>query len=387
MFSIAQSTSFVAVFKAYLSSDHVSEATGKTIAITISKAGGAFGNPNAGATNATEISGGWYKVTLDTTDTASLGILALRGAAATIDDIGDRFYVVSASTGGFTNLDAAISSRMATYSQPSGFLAATFPTTLASTTNITAGTITTATNLTNAPTSGDFTAAMKTSLNAATPAVTVSDKTGFKLASDGVAAVTAWTVAITGNITGNLSGSVGSVTGLTASNLDVAVSTRLAGSSYTAPLDAAGVRTSVGLASANLDTQLDALPTSAELATALAGADDATLAAIAALPQTAAQTGDAMTLTIAYDAAKTAATQTSVDDLPTNAELATALAGADDATLAAIATLPDAATVNAIKAKTDSLTFTKTGEIDANLHSVNDVTVAGLGTTGSPWGP
>ena len=35
----------------------------------------------------------------------------------------------------------------------------------------------------------------------------VSDKTGFKLASDGLAAVTAWTV----NLTGNLSGSVGSI--------------------------------------------------------------------------------------------------------------------------------------------------------------------------------
>lgn len=43
--------------------------------------------------------------------------------------------------------------------------------------------------------------------------VTVSDKTGFKLASDGLDLVTAWTVAITGNVTGNLSGSVGSVTG------------------------------------------------------------------------------------------------------------------------------------------------------------------------------
>jgi hypothetical protein len=51
----------------------------------------------------------------------------------------------------------------------------------------------------------------------------------------------------------------------------------------TAPLDAAGVRSAVGLASANLDTQLDALPTNAELATALGTADDATLAAIAAL--------------------------------------------------------------------------------------------------------
>ena len=42
--------------------------------------------------------------------------------------------------------------------------------------------------------------------------VTVSDKTGFSLASDGLDLVTAWTVGLTGNITGNLSGSVGSVT-------------------------------------------------------------------------------------------------------------------------------------------------------------------------------
>jgi ferritin-like protein len=49
-------------------------------------------------------------------------------------------------------------------------------------TNIpTVATVTTVTNLTNAPTSGDFTATMKTSLNAATPAATVSDKTGFSL--------------------------------------------------------------------------------------------------------------------------------------------------------------------------------------------------------------
>lgn len=66
-------------------------------------------------------------------------------------------------------LDAAISSRMATYTQPTGFLAATFPTTVASPTNITAGTITTVTNLTNAPTSGDFTATMKASITAAVP--------------------------------------------------------------------------------------------------------------------------------------------------------------------------------------------------------------------------
>lgn len=58
-----------------------------------------------------------------------------------------------AGTAGFivgTNLDALITSRMATYTQPTNFLTATFPTgTIASTTNITAGTITTTTNVTN----------------------------------------------------------------------------------------------------------------------------------------------------------------------------------------------------------------------------------------------
>lgn len=50
-------------------------------------------------------------------------------------------------------------------------------------------TVTTTTNLTNAPTNGDFTATMKTSLNNATPAVTVSDKTGFSLSAAGIQAI------------------------------------------------------------------------------------------------------------------------------------------------------------------------------------------------------
>lgn len=96
-------------------------------------------------------------------------------------------------------IDAAVSSRMATYAQPTGFLAATFPSgTIASTTNITAGTMTTTTNLTNAATAGDFTATMKTSLNAATPASVVG-----AIGS------------VTGNVGGNVVGSVGSISGVT----------------------------------------------------------------------------------------------------------------------------------------------------------------------------
>jgi hypothetical protein len=157
-------------------------------------------------------------------------------------------------------------------------------------------------------------------------------------------------------------------------------------------LSQADIRAAVGLGSANLDTQLADLPTNAELATALGTADDAVLAAI--------------------------------NDLPTNSELATALGTADDAVLLAIAalknfdpdtdvvahvTLVDTTTTNTdmrgtnnaatatnlattdgkvddIKAKTDSLTFTKTGEVDANVQSINGTTVNGDGSS-IPWGP
>lgn len=112
-----------------------------------------------------------------------------------------------------------------------------------------------------------------------------------------VGSVTGAVGSVTGNVGGNVVGSTGSVTGTvggiagTTQTLD-ALQTALnsahgAGSWATATgfstLDAAGVRTAVGLGSANLDTQLGDLPTNAELATALGTADDAVLAAIGAL--------------------------------------------------------------------------------------------------------
>lgn len=64
--------------------------------------------------------------------------------------------------------------------------------------------------------------------------------------------------------------------------LDTSISSRLATASYSAPLDAAGTRTAVGLASANLDTQLADIPTVSEMnARTLAAADYATAAALA----------------------------------------------------------------------------------------------------------
>lgn len=95
------------VFRAYLLSDGT-VATGKTIAITISKNGGAFANPNAGATNATEISDGFYYWTRGTTDTNTSGPFAWKGTNADIRPVGEVQRVVNANNAGFAGIpDAA----------------------------------------------------------------------------------------------------------------------------------------------------------------------------------------------------------------------------------------------------------------------------------------
>lgn len=175
--------------------------------VTISKDGGAFANLTTLPT-VTPASGKSVKVTVSNTEMTADNVLIvfsdaagaqwcdlsinIQTAARQIDDLAypatsGRSMVVDAAglvdantvkigpTGSGTaqtardvggNVDVATSTRMATYTQPTGFLAATFPLTVASTTNITAGTITTVTNLTNAPTAGDLTATMKASVNA-----------------------------------------------------------------------------------------------------------------------------------------------------------------------------------------------------------------------------
>lgn len=79
-------------------------ATGKTVAVVLSKNGGAFGNPSAGAVTATELSSGWYYVDLSTTDTNTLGDIVVRGTATACDDAERLFAVVAATNRGMTNL-------------------------------------------------------------------------------------------------------------------------------------------------------------------------------------------------------------------------------------------------------------------------------------------
>ena len=103
----------------------------------------------------------------------------------------------------------------------------------------------------------------------AVTAGTVNDKTGYSLSSAGIQAI--WD-ALTSALT-----TVGSIGKLFVDNINATISSRLASASYTAPLDAAGTRSAIGLASANLDTQLDALPTATENADALLKRDLSTV--------------------------------------------------------------------------------------------------------------
>jgi len=84
-----------------------------------------------------------------------------------------------------------------------------------------------------------------------------------------------------------------------------------------------------------------------------------------------------------------AAIKAKTDNLPADPADASDIAASFDtvaSTLATIASYIDTE-VAAIKAKTDSLTFTKAGEVDVNVQSVNDIEVIGTGTLGDEWGP
>jgi hypothetical protein len=293
------------------------------------------------------------------------------------------------------------------------------------------------------------------------------------VSSTDTATVEAWTVTLSGTITYYLFGTAPSSGG---------------------GLDAAGVRAAIGMASANLDTQLADLPTNAELTSAVANVsvDEIQATALADLFNTdsgttyasavagsvvketadnaggsalteagiadavwdeliaghvdSGSTGEALNaaggagdpwitaLPGAYTAGQAGyilgtnlnatvssrASQTSVDtvddlldtempalttavaDLPTNAELATSQAAADDATLAAVAALNNLSSAQAQTAAAAALTAydpaTRTeatadkDEVlaavdgaDVNVETINGATVLGDGTSLDKW--
>ncbi len=334
------------------------------------------------------------------------------------------------------HLDADVSSRMATYAQPTGFLAATFPAgTIANTTNITAGTITTATNLTNAPANGDFTSAMKTSLNNATPVCTVSGDLSATMKTSVTTACTASTptaAAVTGSVgsvvarvmanTDQLAGqtvtaaagvtfpaSVASPTNITAgtittvtnltnaptagdftATMKTSIGTAVSGSAVASVTGNVGgnVAGSVGSVTAGVTVTTNNDKTGYSLAQGFpsnfaalgitAGGHIGTVDTLTTYTGNTPQTGDSFARIGAAGAGLTNIGDTRIANL--DAAMSSRLATSGY-------TAPDNADIAAIKTQTDKMAFTVSNQIDANIHSVNDVTVTGNGTKGHEWGP
>lgn len=101
-----------------LSSDHITGSTGATLTVTASKNGAAFASISP---TVTERGNGWYAVSLTTSHTDTSGDLALHITAASSDPIDAIWTVIAAdvfnaTTLGLTNLDATVSSRLASAS-------------------------------------------------------------------------------------------------------------------------------------------------------------------------------------------------------------------------------------------------------------------------------
>src|SRR4051812_27422097 len=94
---LKQSTAYTRMFLLVATSDHITGLAGLTPTVTISKAGGAFAAAGGTVTN---ISDGWYKIALTTTDTNTLGDLAFHctGAAADPTDFSDQVIGIDLNT-------------------------------------------------------------------------------------------------------------------------------------------------------------------------------------------------------------------------------------------------------------------------------------------------
>jgi uncharacterized protein YjbJ (UPF0337 family) len=200
-------------------------------------AGGAGGLAIVGsemAANVTKVNGAAQTATLDTIKAETASILADTGELQTDWVNGGRLDlildIIAADTttdipATITTMQGNVTSILADTNElqlnQGNWVTATG---FATPTNITAGTITTVTNLTNAPTSGDLTATMKTSVQtaatAATPtAAAVTGNVGGNVTGSvgsvvgAVGSVTGAVGSVTGNVGGNVAGSVASVTG------------------------------------------------------------------------------------------------------------------------------------------------------------------------------
>lgn len=197
------------------------------------------GGINAGALNG---KGDWLLAssytTPPTTGQIATGVWqdATAGDFTTASSIGKALYTGNHAPGAASGL-AIVGSQMDFVNAPNATAITAIQSGLATPTNITAGTITTVTNLTNAPTSGDLTSTMKTSVenavwNATASSHTTAGSMGAELNAAGGSG-DPWSTVLPGSYT---SGQAGYIVG---NNLNAAVTSRMA--TFTLPTNFSGL--------------------------------------------------------------------------------------------------------------------------------------------------
>jgi hypothetical protein len=324
--------------------DGVTAETGLTITqpdIRLKKNGGAWAQKNAAQT-LTHEENGYYEVTLDATDTNTLGLLRLAVNESGALPVWEDFLVVPANVWDSFFASDLLDVNISQFGGTNGTFASGRP----------------EVNATHAA----GTAWNSGAIGAATLAA--DTLTAAKVASDvGTEIGTAVWATATRTLTANPG------------------------------LDAAGIRTAVGLASANLDTQLGTIDTNVDAVledtgttlpatlSTIAGYIDTEVAAIVTTLGTPA--GASVSADIAAIKAETASILTDTAEI-----------GAAGAGLTALASQSSVNTIDdfldteiaAIKAKTDQLTFTNTGVVDANITHVISDPVQANGSTTTNWG-
>lgn len=253
MYPIKQSTSAQPLmFMMVDSADHIAAKTGLSPTVTISKAGASFASPSGAVS---EVGSGWYKVAGNATDSNTLGPLVLHATATGADPSDVCYHVVA-------------------YDPQTDIATAVWA----------VGTRT-LTGLDEDTTTLDLDATIRAAVGMASANLD-TQLSGIQADTDNMQ--TRLPAAL---VSGRMDVSVGAMA------TDVITNTALAASAVTeiqaglSSLDAAGVRAAIGMASANLDTQLTTIDDflDSEIAAIKAKTDN--------LPAAPAATGGAMTLT------------------------------------------------------------------------------------------
>lgn len=250
------STTYHIAFLMVDSADHITGKTGLTVTLTASKNATAFGAVSGAVT---EIANGWYKWAANATDRDTLGSLALHATATGADPTDDLYEIVTVDP--FAAVTVTTMSDKTGYALTSAYDPAKTASQAGDVMKVSSGTGANQVSLSSG-------AVLLQATQTGVTIPTVTTLTNAPPDSSGVTTLLARIGAFTGSGVNTILGFFKALLSKTASTPSDVGGTfdpttdsteALADNAGGGSLTAAGVRSAVGLASANLDTQLTAL--------------------------------------------------------------------------------------------------------------------------------